>query len=77
MESCGFGKTLDNDCHKTTFARKQGLKDFSKLEKDLQDIYIWRSGLLKTVSNENIKTICYRHEHWTFLYNKEQYVVMF
>ena len=55
MESCRFGKALDNECHKTTFAQKQGLKDFSKLEKDLQDIYIRRSGLSWDLSNENIK----------------------
>ena len=61
MESCGFGKALDNDCHKTTFAWKQGFKDFSTLEKDLQDI--WRSGLRETKSNGNVKTVCYHHEH--------------
>ena len=40
MES-GFGKALDDNCHKTAFAWKQGLKDFSNLEKDLQNIYFW------------------------------------
>ena len=47
MESCGFGKALNDDCHKIYFVRKKGFKDFCNLEKDFQDTYIWRSGLLE------------------------------
>ena len=43
--------------------RKKGLKDFSTLEKDIQDMYLWRSCLLENETNESIKTICYHHEY--------------
>ena len=39
MESCGFGKALNDDCHKIYFVRKKGFKDFCNLEKDFQDIF--------------------------------------
>ena len=62
MESCGFGNILNDECHKICFVQKQGLKKFCNLEKDFQDTYIWRSGLLKTTSYKEIKTICYHYE---------------
>ena len=50
MDSRGFRKAFDDDCHKTTFARKQ----------ELQNIYIWRFGLLETIKQ--------RHLDYTVIY---------
>ena len=43
MESCGFGKALNDDCHKIYFVRKKGFKDFCNLEKDYSLIFTFRS----------------------------------
>ena len=44
-DDCDFGKILKIDCHKSTYSRKKSILEFSKLETDLQEVFLWRSEL--------------------------------
>ncbi len=55
---CTVGTKLDQECHKTYYTRKVGLKQVAALEKKSQELISWRSGI--TFSSED--SICLHHE---------------
>ena len=59
MDLCSFGIKLNEKCHLLTYSRLKGLRKFLDLQQDLQEIYLYRSGLHNFNDNE---TICYHHE---------------
>ena len=42
---CTVGTKLDQECHKTYYTRKVGLKQVAALEKKSQELISWRSGI--------------------------------
>ena len=55
---CTVGTKLDQECHKTYYTRKVGLKQVAALEKKSQELISWRSGI--TFSSED--SICLHHD---------------
>lgn len=61
MESCDFGVDKE-DCHKTSYVRKSGVKKLSEFSEEERNLFLWRAGKRNLASNcENLK-ICYHHE---------------
>ena len=58
MDSCDFGKKLDDSCHKLVLCRKTALKKLECYSEDVRETLIWRSGITDT----EILTICLHHE---------------
>ena len=57
MNSCDFGKKLNNTCHKLRYCRKIDLKKFDCYREDAREEVIWRSG----ITDDKILTICLHH----------------
>ena len=62
MEKCDIGKSLNIDCHKTGFSRKQGFVQFKDLPCEKQEEIIWRANLKEKYSS--IRIICCYHEQF-------------
>ena len=43
---CYFGVQLDSKCHKLEFCRTTGTVKLTDLDEDIQEILLWRAGLL-------------------------------
>ena len=54
MDSCDFGKKLNDTCHKLSYCRKIDLKKFDCYREDAREEFIWRSGKLLTKVNAMI-----------------------
>jgi len=57
-EKCDFGVHVDEDCNKLHYVRRSGIRLFSSIESETQDLLLWRSGL----KYKSIKSICFHHE---------------
>ena len=60
MDIRDVGKLSHDPCHKLSYQRKTGLKEFKTFTQQLQTEISWRSSLRD--KNEQIKTACYHHE---------------
>ena len=56
---CYFGAQLDTQCHKLEFCRITGTITLADLEEDIQEILLWRAGLL---GHDRELTICFHHQ---------------
>ena len=56
---CYFGVQLDTQCHKLAFCRTTGTVKLTDLEEDIQEILLWRAGLL---GHEGKLTICFHRQ---------------
>ena len=56
---CYFGVQLDTQCHKLEFCQTTGTVKLTDLEEDIQEILLWRAGLL---GHEGELTICFHHQ---------------
>ena len=56
---CYFGVQLDTQCHKLAFCRTTGTVKLTDLEEDIQEILLWRAGVL---GHEGELTICFHHQ---------------
>ena len=54
-----FGVQLDNQCYKLEFCQTTGTVMLTDLEEDIQEILLWRAGLL---GHEGDVTICFHHQ---------------
>ena len=54
-----FGIQLDTQCHKLEFCWTTGTVKLTDLEEDIQEILLWRAGLL---GHEGDLTICFHHQ---------------
>ena len=50
----------DHNCHKQSYTRKSGLKDFDELTDENQNLVAWRAALRE--QQDQIRTICHHHE---------------
>jgi len=57
-EKCDFGVHLDEDCNKLHYVHKSGIRPFSSIESETQDLLLWRSGL----KYKSIRSICFHHK---------------
>ena len=57
-EKCDFGVHLDEDCNNLHYVRKSGIRPFSSIESETQDLVLYRSGL----KYKSIKSICFHQE---------------
>ena len=55
---CYFGVQVDMQCHKLEFCQTAGTVKLTGLEEDIQEILLWRAGLL---GHEGELTICSHH----------------
>lgn len=58
QSSCTVGRKLQEECHRTYYTRKSGLKPVASLEKKTQELLSWRANI--TFSLED--TVCLHHE---------------
>lgn len=58
QSSCTVGRKLQEECHRTYYTRKSGLKQVASLEKKTQELLSWRANI--TFSLED--TVCLHHE---------------
>ena len=56
MDSCDFGKKLNDTCDKLSYCRKIDLKKFDCYREDDREEFIWRSGKLLTKVNAMVLT---------------------
>ena len=62
-EKCDVGKYgSDDSCHKLSYTRKVGVKDFSQLPEEQQDLVLWRAYLRD--QKDTVQTICLHHEQY-------------
>ena len=66
-QRCFIGKHLDIECDKLSFAPKQYFIKFNQLEKESQEVILWRCGLMH-LSMEDETSICNNH---FYLYEKK------
>ena len=59
IPGCSVGIILFENCHKTKYVRKQGLKKISDLDNNAIHLLEIRAGLIFT---SEIDTICLHHE---------------
>ena len=60
-EKCDVGKLGNDDsCHKLSYTRKTGLKDFHLLSEEEQDVVLWRASLRD--HKDSVHRICLHHE---------------
>ena len=59
MDKCDLGVYLEEDCHKTHFVHKAGIKVLSEFEEAYKNLLLWRAGLKHS---HEAKTICFHHE---------------
>ena len=56
-EKCDFGVHLDEDCNEFHHVCKSGIRPFSSVDSEAQDLLLWRSGLeyksIKSISFHN------------------------
>ena len=57
-EKCDFGVHLDEDCNKLHYVCKSGIRPFSSIESETQDLLLYSSGL----KYKSIKSTCFHHE---------------
>ena len=57
-ENCDFGVHLDEDYNKLHHVRESGIRLFSSIECETQDLLLRRSGL----RYKSIESICFHHE---------------
>ena len=57
-EKCDFGVHLDEDCNKLHYVHKSGIRPFSSIESETQDLLLLRSGL----KYKSIRSICFHHK---------------
>ena len=56
---CYFGVQLDTQCHKLEFCQTTVTVKLTDLKEDIQEILLWRAGLL---GHEGELTICFHHK---------------
>ena len=58
MDSCDFGKKLNDTCHKLSYCRKIDLKKFDCYREDAREEFIWRSGKTDDKNFNNLPSSC-------------------
>ena len=61
MEPCDFGVDKE-DCHKTSYVRKTGVKKLSEFSEEDRNLFLWRAGKRNLASDCANLQICYHHE---------------
>ena len=63
LEQCNFGVFLKEECHKTHFTSKVGLKGLNEVDAELRQVLYWRSGMGVNLVDEDMQlNICLHHE---------------
>ena len=62
LEQCNFGIFLKEECHKTHFTSKVGLKGLNEVDEELRQVLYWRSGMGVSLVGEIQLNICLHHE---------------